>query len=71
MFNGVYWPRSKHLHQIWLGLLDYGRGEWNRWCRKPGGSLKFSSQWYKNSVLAQMSGGKPHWHLTGLMSSFV
>jgi hypothetical protein len=61
-FNGVYSFNDKLFQQVWLGLVDYGSGERNR--------INFPSEWCKNSVLAQMPGDIPLWHLTGPVASF-
>jgi hypothetical protein len=69
-FNGMYWSHGQLFQEVWLGLVDYGRGELNRMKSQPGGRINFTSQWCKNSVLAQMPGDNPLWHVTGPVASF-
>lgn len=36
IFNDIKWPYPKNLQKIWLGLVDYGRLEWEG-TQKEGG----------------------------------
>jgi hypothetical protein len=46
--------------KVWLGLglVDYGRNDWDRLKIQPGGQDKFAFQWCRSDILAQMRGGE-------------
>jgi hypothetical protein len=58
-FNGVYWSPAKLIQKIWLGLVDYGRNDWDRMRMQGGSSDKFSATWCRNSIIVQMLGKNP------------
>jgi hypothetical protein len=68
IFNNIKWSHTKLLQKIWLGLVDYGRLDWERAKLKDDG--KFAAVWCRNKFFADWIHGKPRWKLTGPNNGF-
>jgi hypothetical protein len=68
VFNDVHLSREKVIQKVWLGIIDYGRKDWEG--SKMAANRKFESIWCRNKVLAEMNAGKPHWRLAAASNGF-
>jgi hypothetical protein len=68
VFNGTRWPKMKMLQRIWLGLVDYGRMEWESAQLKDDG--KFEAVWCRKDLFSVMVNKRPLWKLVGPLDGF-
>jgi hypothetical protein len=68
VFNGTRWPKMKMLQRIWLGLVDYGRMEWESAQLKDDG--KFEAVWCRKDLFSVMVNKRPRWKLVGPLDGF-
>jgi hypothetical protein len=68
VFNDIKWTRAKMIQKVWLGLIDYGRVDWERNQDKDDG--KFERVWCRNGFLAKMVERKPRWKLVAASNGF-
>lgn len=73
VFNSLHWCPSKLQQSIWLGVIDYGRVEWEVVGKLKSKNLergnlaktRFTVRWARNDLFATMVDGTPRWALSG------
>jgi len=77
-FNNIYWHPNKLLQRVWLGIVDYGRVEWDQVVRRRRSdgidetlATRFVQCWCCNKVFAEMIDGVPRWVFAGPRNGFV
>jgi hypothetical protein len=68
VFNNVHWSKEKLIQKVWLGIINYGRKDWEGAKTEDNG--KFESVWCRYKVLAEMIAWKPHWKLVAASIGF-
>ena len=66
VFNAIRWLESKVRQLIQVGIVDYGRLEWEKVKILPTKWSNFKEQWCRNDVLGLMEEQGPTWKITCL-----
>jgi hypothetical protein len=72
VFNRNNWHQSRIQSTIWQGLIEYGRGDWNktraRIAKKPSSAevalAKFDEDWGNYNAICAREGMKVNWVLS-------